>query len=88
MTTFAINVPDNEIALIAEAFANQNGFDIPGGAKPEGFDEMTDDQQLNAKVEFARQTMINFINDTVRAYKRWQALQTHEADQTPPVNIS
>jgi hypothetical protein len=60
MATFSIEVPDDQVELIVDSFAQQYNMDS------------SDEADLEAKVEFSRQQVMSYINDVVRGHLAWQ----------------
>lgn len=83
MTTFSITVPDDEVQLIAEAFAQQFRMETPLGDNDE---PLTGQELLDAQTEFARQQCIVYITGIVRLHLTWEQGQQNSIP-AQPVNL-
>lgn len=91
MATFSVNVPDDKVQLIGEAFCQQSNFQ-PVSSTGEGLDvvntPLVGQELLDAQIEFARQACIRYINATVRAHLNWKATQEQPPIPDKPVDLT
>lgn len=79
MATFSVNVPDDQVQLIGEAFAQQFSFDVG---------TLQGQELLDAEIEFARQSCMKYIITIVRAHLEWKDQQTQPPVPDNPVNLT
>lgn len=85
MATFQVEVPDDQVQLIGEAFQQQ--YSDPAPTDADGND-LTGAALIGAQVENARQHVMSYINDIVRAHLVWQHQQTQPDIPDNPVVMS
>lgn len=92
MAKFEIEVPDDQVQLIGEAFAQQFSMEPPVTVTGEGEDEtrtpVTGQALVDAQVEFARQKVVEIIQLRVRDYLVWQHQQKQPEITDTPLNLT
>jgi hypothetical protein len=85
MATFQVEVPDDQVQLIGEAFQQQ--YNDPTPTDEDG-KALTGRALVGAQIEATRQHVMSYINDIVRAHLVWQHQQTQPEIPDTPVVMS